>query len=76
SYIVGKLFVAILQAIDGPLTQENFLEAARRRPYDIGGIRVDFTNDNQGSDFVLLTLLQDDAFKVIEPSDVKKLLSR
>ncbi|MCB1921211.1 MAG: ABC transporter substrate-binding protein [Candidatus Competibacteraceae bacterium] len=76
SYIVGKLFVAILQAIDGPLTRENFLKAARRHPYDIGGIRVDFTNDNQGSDFVLLTVLQDDAFKVIEPSDVEKLLSR
>ncbi len=76
SYIVGKLFLAILQAIDGPLTRENFLKAARRQPYDIGGIRVDFTNDNQGSDFVLLTLLQGDTFTVIEPSAVGKLFTQ
>ena len=76
SYIVGKLFLAILQAIDGPLTRENFLKAARRQPYDIGGIRVDFTNGNQGSNFVLLTLLQGDTFTVIEPSDIGKLFTQ
>ena len=48
SYIVGKLFLAIMQAIEGPLTRENFLKAARRQPYDIGGVKVDFTTDNQG----------------------------
>ncbi|MCP5158469.1 MAG: ABC transporter substrate-binding protein [Gammaproteobacteria bacterium] len=76
SYIVGKLFLTILQAIDGPLTRESFLQAARRQPYDIGGIQVDFTNDNQGSNFVLLTLLQGDTFTVIGPSDVGKLLTQ
>ena len=62
SYIVGKLFVTIMQAIDGPLTRENFLKAARRQPYDIGGVKVDFTTDNQGSDFVLATVLRDGQF--------------
>lgn len=69
SYIVGKLFVAILQAIDGPLTRENFLKAAHRQPYDIGGIKVDFTTDNQGSDFVGFTLLRDGRFVPVSPQD-------
>lgn len=76
SYIVGKLFLAILQAIDKPLTRESFLKAARRQPYDIGGIQVDFTTSNQGSDFILMTLLQDGHFTVIEPSDINKLFTQ
>ncbi len=73
SYIVGKLFLAILRAIDGPLTRENFLKAARRKPYDIGGIRVDFTTDNQGSDFVMITYLRDGQFAVITPQELAAL---
>jgi len=69
SYIVGKLFVTILQAIDGPLTRENFLKAAHRQPYDIGGVKVDFTSDNQGSDFVSFTLLRDGHFVPVSPQD-------
>lgn len=69
SYIVGKLFVTIMQAIDGPLTRENFLKAARRQPYDIGGVKVDFTTDNQGSDFVLATVLRDSQFTTITPQE-------
>ena len=73
SYIVGKLFLTILRAIDGPLTRENFLKAARRQPYDIGGIRVDFTTDNQGSDFVMITYLRDGQFAVITPQELAAL---
>jgi len=70
SYIVGKLFVAIMQAIDGPLTRENFLKAAHRQPYDIGGFKVDFTNGNQGSDFVQATYLRDGQFVAISPQEL------
>ncbi|MDG4553055.1 MAG: ABC transporter substrate-binding protein [Candidatus Competibacter sp.] len=70
SYIVGKLFLTILRAIDGPITRESFLKAARRQPYDIGGIRVDFTTDNQGSDFVMITYLRDGQFTVITPQEL------
>ena len=76
SYIVGKLFVAIMQAIEGPLTRENFLKAARRQPYDIGGVKVDFTTDNQGSDFVLLTALQGKDFMVIEPRALENMFAK
>jgi len=70
SYIVGKLFVTIMQAIDGPLTRENFLKAARRQPYDIGGVKVDFTTDNQGSDFVQATYLRDGQFTAITTQEL------
>ncbi len=56
-YLVGRLFLTIARAVDGPLTRENFLKIARRQPYDLGGLKVDYTSDNQGSDFVLLTHL-------------------
>jgi len=46
-YLDAKLLVAVLQAVDGPLTRENFLKAARRQPYDLGGLKVDFTTSNQ-----------------------------
>ncbi|MDS4030576.1 MAG: ABC transporter substrate-binding protein [Candidatus Contendobacter sp.] len=70
SYIIGKLFVTIMQAIEGPLTRENFLKAARRQPYDIGGVKVDFTTDNQGSDFVLITVLRDGQFVIVTPQEL------
>lgn len=73
SYIVGKLFVAIMQATDSPLTRENFLKAARRQPYDVGGVKVDFTTDNQGSDLVILTSLRDGHFVGITTQDIAAL---
>ena len=76
SYFVGKLFLTIMRAIEGPLTRENFLKAARRQPYDIGGVKVDFTTDNQGSDFVLLTLLQGNDFVAIEPRALENVVAR
>lgn len=56
-FLYGKLFLAILQATDKPLTRENFLKAARRQVYDLGGFKVDFTKGNQGYNSVeFLTL--------------------
>ncbi len=72
-YIVGKMFLAILDKIGGTPTRERFIEAARGHKFDLGGLELDFTNDNQGSDFVLLTLLQGDKFTVIEPSYIENL---
>ncbi|MCB1778968.1 MAG: ABC transporter substrate-binding protein [Candidatus Competibacteraceae bacterium] len=75
-YIVGKMFLTILDKAGNAPTRERFIEAARGRKFDLGGLTLDFTNDNQGSDFVLLTLLQGDDFKVIEPNYVEKLFTQ
>lgn len=69
-YLVGRMFLAIMQGIEGPLTRENFLKAARRQPYDLGGIKVDFTTDSQGSDFVLATILRDGQFITVTPQEL------
>ncbi|HAO32077.1 MAG TPA: branched-chain amino acid ABC transporter substrate-binding protein [Candidatus Competibacteraceae bacterium] len=74
SYMVGKLFVMIMQTIDGPLTRENFLKAARRQPYDLGGLKVDFTTDNQGSDYVGLTALKDERFAPVTAAELAALI--
>jgi branched-chain amino acid transport system substrate-binding protein len=75
-YIVGKLFIAIMRTIEGPLTRENFLKAAHRQPYDIGGFNVDFTTGSQGSNFVLLTHLKDGDFAPVKPGDLELLFKQ
>jgi hypothetical protein len=72
-YVIGKMVLIILDNTQGELTRANFLAAARGRPYDLGGITVDFTNDNQGSDFVQLTYLQEGEFKAIGSAELRQL---
>lgn len=77
-YIVGKLFLTIAAAAENPLSREGFLKAARRQPYDIGGIKVDFTNGrNIGSDWVFLSYLKDDkALIPAKPGDLEAMFKR
>lgn len=75
-YIIGRMFLAILDETGDPPTPERFVEAARGWQYDLDGLKLDFSDDNQGSDFVLLTLLSDDDFVVIEPRDLESMLAR
>lgn len=75
-YMVGRLFLAILEKTGSSLSRENFLKAARTGTFDLGGFTLDFTNDNQGSDFVLLTLLQGGEFSAIAPRQLEKILPK
>jgi len=68
-YIVGKLFIAAVKSINGPVTRENFLKAVRGRKFNIGGLEMDFTRDNQGSDMVALTYLTEDGYRPLQRSD-------
>ena len=68
-YIVGKLFVAAAKSIQGPITRENFLKAIRGKKFNIGGLEMDFTRDNQGSDMVALTYLTEDGYRPLRRSD-------
>lgn len=75
-YIAGKLFLAIASAVDGPLTRESFLKAAHRQVYDLGGLKVDFTNGkNPGFNTVFLSYLNNGtAFVAAKPDEVEALL--
>ncbi|MCG8536819.1 MAG: ABC transporter substrate-binding protein [Pseudomonadales bacterium] len=54
-YIVGKMFVSILNNIQGPITRSNFVRAAKGSEFDIGGLSISFRRNNQGSTLVSTT---------------------
>jgi branched-chain amino acid transport system substrate-binding protein len=68
-YIVGKLFIAGVENIKGPITRERFVKAIRGKRFDIGGLKMDFTQDNQGSDMVALTYLSEKGYRPLQRSD-------
>ena len=68
-YIVGKLFIAAVKNIQGPVTREGLLMAIRGKRFDIGGLKMDFARDNQGSDMVALTYLTEDGYRPLQRSD-------
>lgn len=72
-YIVGRMFLAILDKARGTPTPESFVRAARGQQYDLDGLKLDFSDDNQGTDFVLITLLSGDDFAAIKPRDLENM---
>ncbi len=62
-YIVGKLWLNAMENVEGRITRAKFLDAVRGRTFDLGGLKLDYSNDNQGSDLVVLTNLTPDGFK-------------
>lgn len=71
-FIVAKMFLAIARNIKGEITRENFLRAVRGQTFDLGGLKLDFTNDNQGSDFVQLAYLDNGELKSTTPQQLAK----
>ncbi len=69
-FIVGKMFLTIARSIKGDFTRDNFLKAVRGQTFDLGGLKLDFTTDNQGSDLVHLTHLDGEEFKTITPQQL------
>ena len=62
-YIVGKLWLTAMERIEGRITRAKFLDAILGKKFELGGLRLDYTDDNQGSDLVVLTNLTSDGFK-------------
>ena len=61
-YIVGRLLLHGLTEVGAAgkeITRGNMLDALRGKQFDLGGLSMDFRNDNQGSDFVVMTALSD-----------------
>ena len=65
-YIATKMFLKIMRNISGPITRQNFINTARGSTFDLDGLLIDFSEDNQGSDFVLFTYLTEDGFQPID----------
>lgn len=64
-YIVGRLFLR-LAGDAGSLTRDGLVAAALGRVFDLGGLRLDFSDDNQGSDLVLTTVLTPAGWSVMD----------
>ncbi len=54
-YIVGKMFIAIMNSMQGDLTRANFMQAMKGQEFDIGGLHLSFRRGNQGSTLVSTT---------------------
>lgn len=65
-YIAARMLLALLNQIDGEPTRAGLMAAAHGNHFDLDGLNIDFTDDNQGSDYVLMTYLQDNGFAPVE----------
>ena len=74
-FIVARLWLKAMNDIEGPITRAAFLNAIRGSRFDLGGLEMDFSNDNQGSDYVLLTQLTPAGFEVMRADAWRKLLA-
>ncbi len=68
-FIVGKMLVEALRQVEGSLTRQSFLDAILGSRMYLGGLQLDFTTDNQGSDLVVPTILKAGRFENMTDSD-------
>jgi len=68
-YIVGRLFLTILKSIKEPITRANFIKTARSQSFDLGGLVVEFNQENSGSKLISLNLLQNNIYKPLATND-------
>ena len=69
-YIVGKMWLKAMNDIKGEITRAKFLESIRTSEYSQGGVDLNFTDDNQGSDLVVMTRLgADSGFQPMQDSE-------
>jgi branched-chain amino acid transport system substrate-binding protein len=74
-YIVGSMMLKVLESIPGKnITRASFLSAIQGKKIDVGGLKLDFSNDNQGSDLVISTYLDGDDFNLLGSAEMNRLL--
>jgi hypothetical protein len=74
-YIVGSMMLKVLQSMPGKkITRASFLSAIQGKKIDVGGLKLDFSNDNQGSDLVISTYLDGDNFSLLGSAEMNRLL--
>ena len=69
------MMLKALETLPGKdITRDSFLAAIKGKRFDLGGLKLDFTNDNQGSDLVISTYLDGDDFNVLGSAEMNRLL--
>ncbi|WML86437.1 ABC transporter substrate-binding protein [Thiothrix subterranea] len=70
-YIVGKLLLHGLRQLEADeknITRTHLLATFKGQRFDLGGLAMDFTNDNQGSDLVVMTRHTNDKWLAMQDS--------
>jgi hypothetical protein len=74
-YVVGRFMLQALDKIPGKeITRDLLLSTIKGKRFDVGGLILDFTSDNQGSDLVIATYLENERFSILGKGDMEKLL--
>lgn len=74
-YVVGRFMLQALKEIPGKeITRDLLLSTIKGKRFDVGGLILDFTSDNQGSDLVIATYLENERFSILGKGDMEKLL--
>ena len=73
-YIVGKMFVAILNNMEGELNRSNFVKAAKGNSFNVGGLDLSFRRNNQGSTLVSTTYFNGTSYVDMDAALWKSLL--
>ena len=74
-YIVGSLMLKVMETMPGQeITRQSFLAAIKGKKFNLGGLKLDFTDDNQGSDLVISTYLDGDDFNLLGNAEMNRLL--
>ncbi len=74
-YIVGSMMLQVMESMPGKeITRASFLSAIKGKKIDVGGLKLDFSNDNQGSDLVISTYLDGDDFNLLGSAEMNRLL--
>jgi hypothetical protein len=73
-YIVGRMFLRIAGGIPGELTREAFMKQVSQSHFDLGGIPIDFTKGNQGSNLIVTSYVTPKGFLAVTPEVVKKMV--
>lgn len=69
-FIVGKLILYGLKKIEGDLTRAGFTQAILNSNFNIEQLDFDFTQDNQGSDLVKLTILEEGKWVAVNEKNI------
>lgn len=74
-YVVGRFLLEVLKIMPGKdITRSSLLATINGKKFNVGGMVLDYSNDNQGSDLVISTYLDNDRFNIVGTGDMAKLL--
>lgn len=72
-YIVGKMVLHILGNMSGEPTRAAFMTQVSASKFDLGGIPIDFTRGNQGSNLIVSSYVTPGGFREATPAVVKEM---